>query len=260
MYRLFPILIWVACPFLLAAQTAPGWLQNLEARGGLEKIKAIKTLRMTGRDATGRFYRPGHAHMPWRLICCATPLPFKACPQIQAYDGSSGWQILPLRGAQRPGTDGRRRPARVVEDADFYGPLVDYSAKDNRIEYMGHDTVDGDDAYRVKVTLANGDIMYYFSTPTLIWRFGIEEMEFVRGAVVESFDQSRLLQEGGRRLFPFLDGKRQQAAGPADSRKITLDKIEANVPVNAADFKMPVSPTRPAAVGKEFLICGAASF
>ena len=55
----------------------------------------------------------------------------------------------------------------MVEDADFYGPLVDRNVKDNRIEYLGHGVVDGDDAYRLKVTLANGDIVTYSLTPTL---------------------------------------------------------------------------------------------
>jgi len=52
--------------------------------------------------------------------------------------------------------------------ADFDGPLVDYAAKGNTIEYLGHDAVDGDDALRLKVTLKNGDIIYYYLDPTPI--------------------------------------------------------------------------------------------
>src|SRR5579883_3375084 len=41
-----------------ASQTADELVQkNIEAKGGLEKIKAIKTVRVTGRLVAGRFYR-----------------------------------------------------------------------------------------------------------------------------------------------------------------------------------------------------------
>ena len=37
--------------------------------------------------------------------------------------------------------------------------------KGSKIEYIGHDVVDGDDAYKLKVTLKNGDVMYYYLDP-----------------------------------------------------------------------------------------------
>ena len=43
--------------------------------------------------------------------------------------------------------------------------FVDYQQKGNKVEYLGHDTVDGDDALRLKVTLKNGDIIYYLLDP-----------------------------------------------------------------------------------------------
>ena len=139
----------------------------------------------------------------------------------------------------------------LVEDADFYGPLVDYNTKDNRIEYLGHDTVDGDDAYRLKVTLANGDIVYYYLDPDTFLEIRIEKMEFVRGAVRESTVNLGSYKKVAGVYFPFsmeFGSKRQD---PADFAKVTLDKIEANLAVDAAQFRVPVSQPAPSG-RKEF--------
>ena len=46
----------LCAPTFLSAQTAAELVaKNLEARGGIEKIKAIKTLRMTGKAQIGSF-------------------------------------------------------------------------------------------------------------------------------------------------------------------------------------------------------------
>lgn len=50
---------------------------------------------------------------------------------------------------------------------DIAGPLVDYIAKGNKAELQGKETIDGKEAYKVKLTLATGkDVTYYFDTKT----------------------------------------------------------------------------------------------
>ena len=142
------------------SQTADELVQkNTEAKGGIEKIKAIKTVRLTGKlDAGGGFTgavgqenkRPNQVRETFTL---------QGMTQVQAYDGSAGWQIRPFGGRKDPQLMGEDDMRDLLIDADFDGPLVDYVEKGNKIEYLGHDTVDGDDALRLKVTLKNGDII-----------------------------------------------------------------------------------------------------
>jgi len=70
-------------------------------------------------------------------------------------------------------------------DADFDGPLVDYKEKGNTVEFLGHDVVDGDDALRLKVTLKDGDIIYYYLDPDTFLEFRTERQQFIRGSVRE---------------------------------------------------------------------------
>ena len=251
MRNVFPIIVGITCPLLLAGQTAEELVaKNLEARGGMEKIRAIKTLRMTGRIQQGGFTaQVTKTSMAPNFL--RQTFTVQGMTQIRAYDGSSGWQISPFEGRREPELLGEDDLRGLVEDADFYGPLVDYNTKDNRIEYLGHDLVDGDDAYRLKVTLANGDIVYYYLDPDTFLEIRIEKMEFVRGAVRESTVNMGSYKRVAGVYFPFsmeFGSKRQD---PADFSKVTLDKIEANLAVDAAQFRVPVSQPAPSG-GKEF--------
>jgi hypothetical protein len=161
--------------------------------------------------------------------------------QIQSYDGSTGWQISPFEGRKDPELLGEEDMREMTEEADFYGPIVDYKKKDNRIEYLGHDTVDGDDAYRLKVTLANGDIIYYFLDPDTYLEIRTEKVQFVRGSVRETYTNLGSYKLVAGVYFPFSIESGAKRS-PGDGAKITFDKIEANVAVNPQEFKMPGAP------------------
>ena len=225
-------------PAFLPAQTAEELVaKNLQARGGIDKIKAISTLRMTGRLQQGsltiQFNRIAKA--PNLLRDAAT---IQGMTQIQAYDGATGWQISPFEGRKDPELLGEDDLRDVVENADFHGPLIDYQKKDNRIEYMGHDTVDGDDAYRLKVTLANGDIIYYFLDPDTYLEIRTEKTQFIRGSVHETFTNLGSYKQVAGVYFPFSIESGQKR-NPGDGVTITFDKIEANTPVDVQQFKPP---------------------
>ena len=171
--------------------------------------------------------------------------------QIQSFDGSSGWQISPFQGRKDPELLGERQLREITEEADFYGPLVDYSTKDNRIEYLGRDTVDGDDVYRLKVTLANGDIIYYYLDPDTYLEIRTEKMQFVQGAVHESVTNLGSYKKVSGVYFPFSLEMGNPKEDPSSYGKVTLEKIEANVPVDPADFKMPTAGNTTPAGGKQ---------
>ena len=180
-----PLVIFF-CVASISAQTAEELVaKNIEARGGMEKIKAAKTYRQTGKLQQGSFIAEvgQQSKAPNKV---RETFAIQGMTAIQAYDGSSGWQISPFQGRKDPELLGEEDMRNMTEDADFYGPLVDYKEKGNAIEYLGHDTVDGDDVYRLKVTLKNGDILYYYLDPETYLEIRTEKQQFVRGSVRET--------------------------------------------------------------------------
>jgi hypothetical protein len=237
------ILAGVVCFMSLSAvaQTAEELVaKNLQAKGGVDKIKAIKSVRMTGSFDAGGF-KATVGQESKRPAMVRETFSVQGMTQVQAYDGSSGWQISPFGGRKDPELMGEDDIRNLAEDADFDGPLVDAQAKGNKIEYLGHDQVDGDDAYKLKVTLKNGDIFYYYLDPDTYIEIQVEKQQFIRGSVRESVTVMGSYKPVNGVMYPFF-----VESGPKnnpDARgKITFTKIEANVPIDDGVFKMPATP------------------
>jgi len=115
---------------------------------------------------------------------------------------------------------------------------VDYTAKGNTIEYLGHDQVDGDDVYKLKVTLKNGDISYYYLDPDTYLEILVEKQLFIRGSIRESATEYGSYKPVSGVMFPFsiAEGSKND---PDSRAKISIRKVEINVPVDDGDFKMP---------------------
>jgi hypothetical protein len=235
-------LLGIICVSVASAQTAEELIRrNLDAKGGVEKIKAIKSLRMSGKLQQGSFTAEiaQDAMAPNQLRQNVT---IQGMTAVQAYDGKTGWKISPFEGRKDPELVGEEELRELVEDADLYGPLVDYQAAGNKVEYIGHDTVDGDDVYRLKVTLKNGDIYYYYLDPETFLEIRTERVQFVRGAVRESVIECGSYKLVAGVYFPFtVEASSKQ--NPGSQTKLTFDKIEANIPIDPAEFKMPAAPT-----------------
>lgn len=228
----------LAFPALVAAQTAEELVaKNLQARGGADKIKAIASLRMTGHLQAGpmSLQISRTAKAPNLLRDAVT---VQGMSEIEAYDGSTGWKISPFDGRKDPELLGEDDLRGVVEDADFYGPLVDYQRKDNHIEFLGRDTLDGDDVYRLKVTLANGDLVYYYLDPDTYLEIRTERVQFIRGAVRDTFTDLGSYKQVAGVYFPF-SVEQGSKDNPGSTVKVVFDKIEANVPLSSTEFIMP---------------------
>jgi hypothetical protein len=237
-----PVLLFTLClTFAAAAQTADELVQkNIEAKGGLEKIKALKSVRMTGTfDGGGGFHaRVGQENMRPNLV--RETFSLQGMTGVQAYDGSTGWQIRPFGGRKDPQLMGEDDLRDLLIDADFDGPLVDYREKGNTVEYLGHDIVDGDDALRLKVTLRNGDIIYYYLDPDAFIEIRKEVQEFIRGQVRETVIDLGSYKPVAGVMFPFSvsSGPKND---PSNRQTVTYDKIEVNVPMDASLFAVPAS-------------------
>jgi len=235
------LLLAVVCFNLSAfSQTADELVnKNIEAKGGMDKIKAAKTRRMTGKLIGGGIVGiAGQENMRPNLV--RETFSLQGMTQVQAYDGSTGWQIQPFGGRKDPELMGEDDLRDLLIDSDFDGPLMDYKAKGNVVEYLGHDVVDGDDALRLKVTLKNGDILYYYLDPDTYLEIRRETQEFIRGSVRESTSDFGSYKPIAGVMYPF-----SIASGPKNDptswQTVTLDKIEVNVPIDPSEFALPAS-------------------
>ncbi len=213
--------------------------KNIEARGGLEKMRAIKTLRMTGKFEGGGGFSATLGQENERPNLVRETLTLQGMTAVQAYDGSTGWQIQPFGGKKDPELLGEDDLRDLLLDADFDGPLVDYKEKGSTVEYLGHDSVDGDDALRLKITLKNSDIIYDYLDPDTYIEIRKEIQQFIRGSV-----RDRVISLGSYKpvngvMYPFSIS--QGTKSHPEDQTATVQKLEANVTINPADFALPAS-------------------
>jgi hypothetical protein len=219
-------------------QTADELVQkNIQAKGGMDKIKAIKSIRLFGKLDGGGGFVAATLQENQRPNLLRETLSLQGMTAIQAYDGSTGWQIQPFGGKKDPQLMGEDDLRDLLLDADFDGPLVDYKEKGNTVEFLGHDTVDGDDALRLKVTQKNGDIIYYYLDPDTFLEIRKEVQEFIRGSVRESVVEFGSYKPVNGVMYPFAISQGSKA-NPA-AQTTTIQKVEVNVPINPADFAVP---------------------
>jgi hypothetical protein len=159
---------------------------------------------------------------------------------VQAYDGSSGWQIQPFGGRRDPELMGEDDLRDLTIDADIDGPLVDYKEKGNTVEYLGHDIVDGDDALRLKVTLKDGDIVYYYLDPDTFIDIRKETQEFIRGSVKETVTDMGSYKPVAGVMYPFAMSTGPKG-DPTSGATITVEKLEINTGVERSEFEVPAT-------------------
>jgi hypothetical protein len=235
------VLLAVSCLAIVArTQTADELVaKNIQAKGGMDKIKAIKSIRYTSKLDLGGGFTAKAAQENMRPNLVRETFAIQGMTAVQAYDGTAGWQIQPFQGHKDPELMGEDDLRDMLLDSDFDGALVDYKEKGNSVEFLGHDVVDGDDTLRLKVTLKNGDIVYYYLDPDTFLEIRKEVRQIIRGSVRERIVDLGSYKPVNGVMYPFSVAVGSKS-NPG-SQTFTVEKMEANVTIDPADFALPAS-------------------
>ncbi len=233
----------IFCGFAPAvrAETASAVVAKVfAARGGLDKIRAVKSQRVSGTisfgtDASGPFVVELKRPLKMRMTLAVQNL-----TMVRVYDGKTGWANNPFAGKMIPDTMPDEDLKNIAEESDFDGPLVDYRRKGNLITLVGKDKVGDKNAWRLKLTTKNGDVRYYLfdagSFLLLKWE-GKRHFEG-RELPIESYFSDYRDVDGLKFAFEIASG----TSASDLSQKIIIDKIELNPELDDAEFAKPGTP------------------
>lgn len=238
-HKIFAVTLVAGLASLAAtAQTADELIaKSIDARGGKDKITAVKTLRMSGKMAlpqgmeapfTAELARPNKMRRDFTI---------QGMTGSMAYDGTSGWALMPFMGKKEAEPLSGDDLKALEDEADFDGPLFDYKEKGHQVELVGKEDVDGSPAYKLKVTKKNGDVEYHYLDAEQYLEVKVEGKQKVRGQEVEGVSKLGNYKEVGGLIFPFSIESMQK--GAPGGMVITIDKIEVNPDVPASRFEMP---------------------
>ena len=217
--------------------------KNIEAKGGIDALRAVRSLRLKGKmlvnEGQIEFAYTQTKKRPGQVRVEAT---LQGMTLVQAYDGTEGWKISPFGGRKDPEKMSVDDAKSLVEDAEIDGPLVDWEAKGSTVEYLGPEDVDGTLAHKLKVVRKNGDVSYVYLDPDAFLEIRILTQRLEQGAQVEVETDLGDYEKVAGVFFPF-----SIEAGPkgaTDKQKIVLEKAEANVLVDDAEFKFPTTASK----------------
>jgi outer membrane lipoprotein-sorting protein len=240
--------LWLAAS-IGAGETADEIVaKNIAARGGLEKIKSVQSMRMTGTMRLGderlptslELKRPNKSRWEFTL---------EGQTAVQAYDGKTAWMIMPFEGQTQPQimTDQEARDVEMQADVD--GPLVDAAAKGNTIELVGKEKIEGGiETWRLRVTRKNGDSRdLYLDAKTYLPVLAVSKRS-TDGQAVEIRSKIGDYRNVGGLMLPH--SFEASASGVPQTQALEFQKIELNVPIDDSRFAMPkAGATEPPATG-----------
>jgi outer membrane lipoprotein-sorting protein len=232
-------------------QTADELLdKNIKAMGGKEKLKAIQSMRLTGKMKMGPMEAP-------LTIVKARPAEMRVDFTIQgmtgtsAYDGTHGWTLMPFMGNKDPQKMTEEQLKETRTEADFDGPTFDYKAKGNKVEYVGKVDTEGTPTYKLHLTTKEGkeSNIYLDAETYLVIR--TEGTRNIQGQDLEMETSIGDYKTVDGLTMPYSMESHVKGKENMGGQAITIEKIELNPTVDAAMFKMPAVAAAPKAEEKK---------
>jgi outer membrane lipoprotein-sorting protein len=216
----------------ISAQTAVDELiaKNLAAKGGLEKLKSIQSMKQIskmitqGKEATVTVYskRPNLQRQEMKIAGQTI---------TNGFDGEVSWILNPLSGMTRPIVVTGPQADVIREQAVFDGPLVDYKARGSKVLLNGVETLGDRKVQHLQVIDRSQQTQHIY----------LDAETNLETRIVSTLDNHKFEQElsdyrdveGVR--FPFtikmlVDGVLQS--------EITVQSVEFNVKIDDAMFKV----------------------
>ena len=247
---LFCIVALMGLSTAAQAQTADELVaKNLEARGGLDKIQAIKTLKLDGKLRVGGQFELSFVEYKKAPDSVRDEATLQGLTQVQAWDGQSAWQISPFQGRRDPEQMSSDDARSLADEASIGGPLVNWQAQGSTLSYQGTEDIDGTQAPKLKVALKNGDVVYVYLDPDhyLIIRTVLQQT--VRGTHVETVTDYGDYERINGVYFPFQMSAMNKGGDPSSKQQVSITKAVANMAMADSLFAFPGKTSASTAAG-----------
>ncbi|PYU02218.1 MAG: hypothetical protein DMG38_00995 [Acidobacteria bacterium] len=170
-HLLVALLIVCILPSIASPQTAEEIIErNIAARGGTEKFRAIRSIKVTtveeanwgGRGSSVlRTMRPDRMRFDytWQGAPKAPII-----PTTSAFDGKVGWWADQHKGLQTPHavTGDTLEELREQAQKQFAESLSELQANGNKVEFVGKDAAQGKSCYKIRFTTHTGHVRYAY--------------------------------------------------------------------------------------------------
>jgi outer membrane lipoprotein-sorting protein len=233
---------WLLVAGLISAAT---WAQTADeiiakheaAMGGKDKIKAVQSERVTGKMVMGQGMEAPFTMEMARPNKMRMEFTFQGMTGVQAFDGKTGWSVMPFMGKTEPEAAPEEEAKKMQEQASMDGLLMDYKDFGRTVEMVGKEDLEGTPVYKLKVTQKSGDVAYLYIDAEQYMLLKQTGKTKVRGQEIESETVFGDFKKVDGLVFPY--SIEQKAVGMPGGMTMTVSKIELNPSVADTRFTMP---------------------
>ena len=197
---------------------------HVEAMGGKEKLATLKTVKMSG-NMSVQGTDIALTMTKSQMVGMRVDIEVGGTSNYQVANMKEGWVFMPAMGMADPIAMDPDQLKSYANQMDVQGALVNYKEKGSTVELAGTEKVDGNDAYKIKVTYKNGKNGTYFidkKTNRIVKTSGKATMQGQEMDVETTFADYKQTVDGY--WFPYAITNMQGT--------INFDKVEVNMPVD----------------------------
>jgi len=270
--------------------------RHVAARGGLSAWRAVQTLAVSGKLEAGtgdsvqrsitiaqrgvgasnrRAERAAAADSAKAAATAQVQLPFRlevkrprksrleidvaGKTAVQVYDGAQGWKLRSFLNRDDVEPFTAEEAKTEAAKPDLGGPLMEYAAQGTQVALEGVEPVDGHQAYKLRLTMKNGDVQHIWIDAQSFLDVEVEGTpRRMDGRMHKVFVYQRDFKavKGLKVPYEYLT----VVEGYPGSHKMVVDSVTVNPLVDDARFSKPqllvatstppASPASAASVGK----------
>ncbi len=167
-------------------------------------------------------------------------LEFAGKTAIQVFDGKNGWMMRPYLNRDDWQPFSAEQTESQIGKWDIDGPLFDYAAKGAKVALEGVDKVDGQDSYRLKLTLKDGKVQHIWIDAHTFLDVKVEGApRRMDGRMHPVYVYQRDFRPVQGVLVPFV--LETVVDGYPDKHKMVIEKVALNPKLDDALFAKPTA-------------------
>ncbi len=217
----------------IQAQTIDQVLEKYYKATGMEKMADVKTFYVKAKTSMMGMDMPMTMQMK-------KPNKFRIDMEVMGqkieygYDGEGGWMRNPMAGGGITELKGAEL-SQAMNQADLEGELYNYAKKGNSVELIGKVDTDGTQAYRIKLTSADGSVKDYY----------IEANTYLVLKVKAKVEQMGQTMEVTQKMLEYKDVNgmqipcKMESETPMGTQTVVFEEIKLDESIDDSIFAKP---------------------
>jgi hypothetical protein len=211
---------------------------NIEARGGQERIQALRSFRAVGTATASGGRVAKVVYEMKRGGFFRLEFSSQGLTSVFAHDENGNWEVDPLEGQFDPRrTSPETTSAMGVGERDIEGHFVDWREKGHTVELLGRESLAGGEAFKLKTTLEDGMVRHDYIDVTSRHIVRSEIPRIIRGREVVLVDTFSDFREADGLVVPYHIEMAVQERPEVIT--VAVDSVELDPELDDARFQFP---------------------